>query len=134
MPPSVRALRVISAAFYFWHCMQTAVMLYSSPLYWKQDYHMSALSGQAWVDELIMGHPERIKSELGMRVHVYLALVAQLRVLCGLNDSKHITLEEQVAITEDRTRGHIMGIARKRERTLRCVNESCRYGLRERIN
>jgi hypothetical protein len=75
-----------------------AVLLYSSPLYWKQDYHTSALSGRAWVQELIIGHPDRIKSELGMRVHVYLALVAQLRVLCGLNDSKHITLEEQVAI------------------------------------
>ncbi|KAJ7227006.1 hypothetical protein GGX14DRAFT_627789, partial [Mycena pura] len=75
-----------------------AVVLYASPLYWKQDYHTSALSGKAWVDELIAGHPDRIKSELGMRVHVFLTLVAQLRAL-GLSDSKHgITLEEQVAI------------------------------------
>ncbi|KAJ7849015.1 hypothetical protein B0H13DRAFT_1645300 [Mycena leptocephala] len=40
------------------------VGLYASPLYWKQDYHTSALSGQAWVDELIVGHPNRIKCEL----------------------------------------------------------------------
>jgi hypothetical protein len=32
-----------------------------------------------------------------MRLHVYLALVAQLWAL-GLSDSKYITLEEQVAI------------------------------------
>ncbi|KAJ7054235.1 hypothetical protein C8F01DRAFT_968295, partial [Mycena amicta] len=69
----------------------------ASPLYWKQDYHTSALSGRGWLDELIHGHPDRIKSELGMRVHVFLALVAHLRIL-GLGDSKYVTLEEQTAI------------------------------------
>ncbi|KAJ7735745.1 hypothetical protein B0H16DRAFT_1326991 [Mycena metata] len=52
-----------------------AVMLYASPLYWKQKYHTSALSGQAWVDELILGHPDRIHCELGMRLHVFIALL-----------------------------------------------------------
>jgi hypothetical protein len=49
-------------------------------------------------DELLVGHPDRIKTELGMRVHVFLALVAQLRLLTGLTDSRHITADEQVAI------------------------------------
>ncbi|KAJ7055149.1 hypothetical protein C8F01DRAFT_934300, partial [Mycena amicta] len=77
--------------------VQRAVALYASPLYWKQDYHTSALSGRAWVNELIEGHPERIRCELGMRVHVFLAFVAQLKA-AGMSDSKHVSLEEQAAI------------------------------------
>lgn len=91
-------MRIILLAAAFWHMVQLAVLLYASPLYWKQEYHTSALSGKAWLDELIVGHPNRIKTELGMRVHVFLALVAQLRLLAGLTDSKHVTAEEQVAI------------------------------------
>ena len=53
-----------------------AAVLYASPLYWKQDYHTSALTGEAWVNELIYGHPDHIWNELSMRVHVFLALVA----------------------------------------------------------
>jgi hypothetical protein len=33
------------------------------------------------VKELILGHPDRIKNELGMSLHVFLAFVTQLRVL-----------------------------------------------------
>lgn len=33
-------------------------------------YHTSALSGIAWVHELLNGHPDRIKNELGVRKHV----------------------------------------------------------------
>jgi hypothetical protein len=90
--------RLIIAAFFFWHMIYRAVILYASPLYWKQEYHTSALTGQAWVEELIEGHPDRIKCELGMRLHVFLALVATLRATSGLRDSKNVTLEEQVAI------------------------------------
>lgn len=99
MPPLARAihLRLMIAAAYFWHMIHLATILYASPLYWKQPYHTSALSGQAWVEELIVGHPNRIKTELGLRLHVFFALIAELRA-CGLTDSKHITLEEQAAI------------------------------------
>ncbi|KAJ7740823.1 hypothetical protein B0H16DRAFT_1324231 [Mycena metata] len=79
-------------AAYFYHTIHIAVVLYASPLYWKQDYHTSILTGEGWVKELIGGNPNRIKCELGMRLHVYLALVAHLHVLCGLRDSKHVTL------------------------------------------
>ncbi|THU82989.1 hypothetical protein K435DRAFT_616682, partial [Dendrothele bispora CBS 962.96] len=71
--------------------------LYLSPLYWKQDYHTSALSGHAWTLELIHGHPDRIYTELGMRLHVYLTLLSELRLM-GLQDTKYITLEESLAI------------------------------------
>lgn len=63
----------------------------------KEPYHTSILSGFAWVQELLNGHPERIKNELGMRKHVFLALVQELQD-SGLDDSKFITLKEQTAI------------------------------------
>ena len=74
-----------------------ALTLYGSTWYWKQAYHTSALSGEAWVNELIYGHPERICTCLGMRVHAFLALVSELR-LHGLSDSRYITLKEKAAI------------------------------------
>ncbi|KAJ7762534.1 hypothetical protein B0H16DRAFT_1209189, partial [Mycena metata] len=75
-----------------------AVLLYATPLYWKQAYHTSALTGEAWVKELIAGHPDRIKNCLGMRLHVFLIFIHQLRIVGGLNDSRGVTLQEQGAI------------------------------------
>ncbi|KAJ2996683.1 hypothetical protein NUW54_g7212 [Trametes sanguinea] len=77
--------------------MFLAIRLYSSSYYWEQPYHTSKLSGHAWVQELIHGHPERIQNELGMRLHVFLAFVGELRA-CGLKDTRYIEVEEQAAI------------------------------------
>lgn len=77
--------------------MGIAAVLYANPLYWKQDYHTSALSRQAWVNELIHGHPKCIWNELGMHLHVFLAFVAELQ-LSGVKDSKGVMLEEKAAI------------------------------------
>ena len=79
------------------HSAWLAVTLYASTWYWKQPYHTSALSGEAWVNELIFGHPERIHTCLSMRVHVFIALVPEL-CLHGLKDSRYVTLKEKVAI------------------------------------
>jgi hypothetical protein len=86
------------AAASFMHIVYLAVLLYASPHYWKQPYHTSALTGAAWVKELILGHPDRIKNELGMSLHVFLAFVTQLRVVGSLSDSRYVTLREQAAI------------------------------------
>jgi hypothetical protein len=43
------------------------------------------------------GHPDRIKTELGMRCHVFKNLAAVLAT-CGLKPSKHLSREEQLAI------------------------------------
>ncbi|KAG2063326.1 hypothetical protein BDR04DRAFT_1038304, partial [Suillus decipiens] len=59
--------------------------------------HSSILSWHAWVQELVNGHTDRIKNELGMRKCVFHALVQELQA-CGLHDSKYITLDEQLAI------------------------------------
>ena len=60
-------------------------------------YHTSVLTGQGWVDELILGHPDRILHSLGMRKEVFLNLVDTMRDL-GLGDSRWVTIEEQLAI------------------------------------
>lgn len=60
-------------------------------------YHTSILSGHQWVLELISGHPDRIRCELGMRKEVFLQLVLELRQ-AGHQDSRRVMLEEQIAI------------------------------------
>ena len=73
------------------------VRTYYSRYYNKQPYHTSALTGNAWVQELLAGHPERIRSELGVHKHVFKVLL-QLLHNAGYNDSKHVSLEEQLSI------------------------------------
>lgn len=96
--PSAARRKLLIATAYLINVVGVATQLYSTPLYWKQPYHTSALTGQAWVKELIEGHYDRIWSELGMRVHVFLTFVHELRTVAELGDSRHITLEEQAAI------------------------------------
>ena len=62
-----------------------------------EPYHTSALTGQEWVMELIVGHPECIRCELGVHAHIFEHLINDLRSL-GHNDSRHVSLEEQLAI------------------------------------
>jgi len=70
---------------------------YHQRYYNKIPYHNSALSGAGWVCELLRGHPERIRSELGVHKHVFRALVSSLKD-AGYRRSKHLTIEEQLAI------------------------------------
>ena len=60
-------------------------------------YHTSVLSGEAWVKELLAGHPERIHTELGMHHAAFLELISTLQNL-GHSDSRFITLKEQLSI------------------------------------
>lgn len=83
------ASAAIAAAF--------AIVNYSNTYYNKTPYHDSALSGAAWVCELLRGHPERIRAELGVHKHVFKALITSLKN-AGLRRSKFVTLEEQLAI------------------------------------
>ena len=96
-PGAVRR-RILAAVAYYVHTIGIATVLYASSYYWKQPYHTSALTGAAWVKELIHGHPNRIWTELSMRLHVFIALVLELRLVGGLADSRYVGLEEQVAI------------------------------------
>lgn len=60
-------------------------------------YHTSILTGEAWVLELMRGHPKRIHCELGVHLHVFQALLSELRRM-GHGNSRYVTLEEQLAI------------------------------------
>lgn len=73
----------------------TASLLES--VYTRQPYHTSILTGQGWVLELLAGHPDRIHCSLGVHHHVFIALLEELREQ-GYTNSKHVTLEEQLAI------------------------------------
>ena len=65
--------------------------------YMKEPYHTSILSGYAWLQELLHGHPERIRTELGVHKEVFHVLIGELRSM-GHGDTKYVTLEEQLAI------------------------------------
>ena len=47
--------------------------------------------------ELLSGHPNRIRCELGVSHNVFLELIRELRRL-GYGNSKYVSLEEQLAI------------------------------------
>lgn len=62
-----------------------------------EPWHTSILTGEMWVMELLAGHPEHIRTELGVHSHVFYALIDELRDM-GCTDSKYVSLEEQLAI------------------------------------
>lgn len=62
-----------------------------------EPYHTSALKGEEWLMELIVGHPQRIRCELGVHAHVFEKLIMELRGL-GHGRSRYVSLEEQLAI------------------------------------
>ena len=62
-----------------------------------QPYHTSHLSGQEWVMELILGHPDRIRCELGVSTGIFNTLISELQSQ-GHHASRHVSLEEQLAI------------------------------------
>jgi hypothetical protein len=63
----------------------------------RMPYHTSILSGEAWVQELLTGHPRRIRNELGVSRETFLTLVENLRGI-GIRSSRYVTIEEQVSI------------------------------------
>ena len=80
-PPEDRHRQLVLAGACIASLVGLAAQLYASPLYWKQEYHTSRLTGKAWVKELIYGHPDHIWTEFGVRLHVFMALVKELFAL-----------------------------------------------------
>lgn len=60
-------------------------------------HHTSTLSGHQWALELIAGHPDRIRCELGVRKETFLQFLIRL-CQAGYRGSKRLTLAEQLAI------------------------------------
>jgi hypothetical protein len=62
-------------------------------------YHTSALSGADWVCELLAGHPKRIRAELGVYRSTFAMLLRTIQAPeIGLQSSRHVSIEEQLAI------------------------------------
>lgn len=83
--------------FHVINTLYSAIDYYTTTFFNKVEYHTSALTGHAWVLELLSGHPERIRCELGVRHHVFYSLLDHLRAM-GYSDSRGVLLEEQLAI------------------------------------
>ena len=62
-----------------------------------QPYHTSSLSGEGWVVELILGHPDHIRCELGMDAHTFKEVTLELHSH-GHKCSTNVSLKEQLAI------------------------------------
>jgi hypothetical protein len=63
----------------------------------REPYHTSILTGEGWVLELLAGHPDWIRCELGVSHEVFAALISALWER-GNGNSKYVSLEEQLAI------------------------------------
>jgi hypothetical protein len=74
-----------------------AALAWGLPSYDKTPYHTSALTDADWVHELLNGHPEHIRNELGVHKHVFYGLISALSK-AGYSSSRHVYLEEQLAI------------------------------------
>ncbi|KAF8194058.1 hypothetical protein K438DRAFT_1469886, partial [Mycena galopus ATCC 62051] len=60
--------------------------------------HTSVLTGHGWLSELLNGHPDRFRAQLGMAQHVFLRLLSELQLFSGLVHTKFVSAEEKLAI------------------------------------
>jgi len=58
----------------------------------REPYHTSILTGEGWVTELLAGHPEHIRCELGVHHHVFLELIQELQQV-GHDRSKYVSVK-----------------------------------------
>jgi hypothetical protein len=93
-PTQVAVLQIAEIAV---QLLQLVLNYHRAQRAFKIPYHTSALTGQGWVNELLGGHPGRIRLELGVERSTFILLVKALQTL-GLQSSRHISIEEQVAI------------------------------------
>ena len=80
------------------HLTYNAVMDHYAPLYLCTPYHTSSLSGADWVGELLAGHPNRIRNELGVYQGTFLVLT-EIMKQAGLQSLQHVSIEEQLSIS-----------------------------------
>jgi hypothetical protein len=90
-----------------------AVVQYMNSHLLKTPMYNSALSGQAWLQELLNGHPVRFHDNIGMSKHVFQKLVYELQMYsgqqrrvcnvlmlmtaeCGTRDSEGVTMRDTV--------------------------------------
>ncbi|TFK86403.1 hypothetical protein K466DRAFT_461471, partial [Polyporus arcularius HHB13444] len=74
------------------------VTTYMSPHIIKSPMYNSIQTGEAYIQELLHGHPDRIRDTLGVHKHIFHALIHELQVYAGFTPTKHLSQEEQLAI------------------------------------
>ena len=77
--------------------MLTAIASLLESVYIRDPWHTSALTGEAWVMELLSGHPEHMRTALGVNLHVFSALILEIQA-AGYKNSKYVSLEDQLVI------------------------------------
>lgn len=92
---SVQHIWQVTATFVAVIITLSTTLLLSSQT--PEPYHTSILSGQGWADELIEGHPDRTRCELGVWKEGFLQLI-NTHCAMGFNNSKYVQLEEQLVI------------------------------------
>jgi hypothetical protein len=73
-------------------------MLTFSSCYEKTPVHTSQLTGQDWINELLIRHDSRFYNELGLNKHVFRCLITALERDMGFCTTWHVLAEEQLAI------------------------------------
>ena len=95
VPPQVQAFIRVADAFL--QLIRIVMMHRAATRTPRIPYHTSALSREAWVQELLTGHPERIRTELGVYRSTFTLLIKAMQKL-ELYSSRHVSIEEQVSI------------------------------------
>lgn len=60
--------------------------------------HTSILTGQQWVEEILLGHPGRFRELMGMGRSLFRRLCQELQLKGGLRPARYVFVDEQVAI------------------------------------
>jgi len=79
-------------------CVLTISLVSSVAAKAKTPMHTSVLSGQQWVEELLDGYDGHFYDAFGMNKHIFHYLVEVLWQKAGLDDTKHVSLKEQLGI------------------------------------
>ncbi|KAF8132658.1 hypothetical protein K438DRAFT_1455785, partial [Mycena galopus ATCC 62051] len=59
--------------------------------------HTSILTGHHWLSELLDGHPDQFRQQLGVAKHVFLRLLFELQAYSGLVDTKYVSSAQKLA-------------------------------------
>jgi hypothetical protein len=76
----------------------TAAVTIYHELYLSSEPYHTGTPGYIWVQELINGNPRRFRDVLGINKHTFFLLLRALVSASGFRDSRHVSIEEKLAI------------------------------------
>ena len=78
----------------------TAIGAVVASLPWlnKEPMYDSLYTGEMRMQELLAGHDQRFYFAFGMTKEVFLKLKSELQDLTGFNDTRHLTMDEQLGV------------------------------------